>query len=83
MSTQSQNTTPPKKELVFSKDNYKWMFIGLGVIFLGFLLMVGGGSEDPTVFNEEEMFSFRRITLAPIVILIGFGIETYAIMKKN
>ncbi len=83
MNTQAQNTTPPKKELVFSKDNYKWMFIGLGVIFIGFLLMLGGGSDDPTVFNEEEMFSFRRIILSPIVILTGFGIEVYAIMKKS
>ncbi len=61
--------------------NYKLMLIGLGVIVLGFVLMAGGGSDDPNVFNED-MFSFRRITLAPILVLAGFAFEIYAIMKK-
>ena len=55
--------------------------IGLGIIILGFILMSGGGSDDPNVFNEA-MFNFRRITLAPILVLAGFGFEIYAIMKK-
>jgi predicted histidine transporter YuiF (NhaC family) len=65
-----------------SKQNYILLAIGFGIIIIGFLLMIGGGSEDPNVFNEDELFSFRRITLAPIVILAGFIFEIYAIMKK-
>jgi len=61
--------------------NYRLMLVGLGIIVLGFVLMAGGGSDDPNVFNED-MFSFRRITLAPIVVLAGFAFEIYAIMKK-
>lgn len=66
-------------EFIFGKKNYKWMMIGLGVIALGFILMSGGGSDDPEVFNPE-IYSWRRIRLAPAVILIGFGIEVYAIL---
>ena len=64
------------------KQNYILLAIGFGIIIIGFLLMIGGGSKDPNVFNEDELFSFRRITLAPIVILAGFIFEIYAIMKK-
>jgi len=63
------------------KENYRLMLIGLGIIVLGFILMIGGGSDDPKVFNEE-IFSFRRITLAPILVLFGFIFQIYAIMKK-
>ncbi len=63
------------------KENYKLMLIGLAIILVGFILMIGGGSDDPTVFNEE-IFSFRRITLAPIMVLFGFLFQIYAIMKK-
>ncbi len=63
------------------RRNYKLMLIGLGVIVAGFVLMAGGGSDDPTVFNEK-MFSFRRITLAPIVVIAGFVFEIYAIMWR-
>lgn len=63
------------------KENYKLMIIGLGIIVLGFILMIGGGSDDPNVF-DESIFSFRRITLAPIVVLFGFIFQIYAIMKK-
>jgi hypothetical protein len=66
-------------EFIFGKKNYMWMMIGLGVIALGFILMSGGGSDDPEVFNPE-IYSWRRIRLAPAVILIGFGIEVYAIL---
>ncbi|MDX8341442.1 DUF3098 domain-containing protein [Draconibacterium sp. IB214405] len=63
------------------KENYKLMAIGFAVIVLGFILMAGGGSDDPNVFSEA-IFSFRRITLAPIILLLGFAFEIYAIMKK-
>ena len=69
-------------DFAFGKENYILMLIGIGCIFLGFLLMSGGGSKDPNVFNPD-IFSFRRITLAPIVVLIGFVIEIYAILKKS
>lgn len=64
------------------KENYILLAIGFVVIVIGFLLMLGGATEDPNVFKEEELFSFRRITLAPLVILAGFIFEIYAIMKK-
>lgn len=63
------------------KENYILLAIGFGIIALGFILMAGGASEDPNTFSEE-IFSFRRITLAPLVILFGFIFEIYAIMKK-
>jgi len=71
----------PQHEFLFDKTNYKFLLIGLGVIALGFILMAGGGSEDPAVFNEE-IFNFRRIRLAPTTVLLGFGITIYAILKK-
>ncbi len=68
---------------LFDKQNYMWMGIGLLCIIIGFALLAGGKSPDPHKFNYDEVYSFRRITLAPIVILIGFGIEAYAIMLKR
>jgi len=68
-------------KFALGKENYKLLLIGFGIIILGFLLMAGGGSKDPNVFNPQ-IFSFRRITLAPIVVLGGFAFEIYAIMKK-
>ena len=70
-----------QKEFIFSKANYKLMLIGFVVIALGFILMVGGGSDDPNVFNPE-IFNFRRIRLAPALVLIGFGIEIAAILRS-
>ena len=69
------------EKMPFSRDNYIWVLIGLVFLLVGFLLMIGGGSDNPDVFNEE-IFNFRRLTLAPILVLIGFGIQIYAIMKK-
>jgi len=63
------------------KENYKLMAIGFAIIVVGFILMAGGGSDDPNVFSED-IFSFRRLTIAPIVLLAGFIFEIYAIMKK-
>ena len=68
-------------KMPFGRDNYLWVLIGIAFILVGFLLMIGGGSDNPDVFNEA-IFSFRRLTLAPILVLAGFGIEIYAIMKK-
>ena len=70
-----------KKEFIFSRANYKLMLIGFVVIALGFILMLGGGSDDPNVFNPE-IFHFRRIRLAPALVLIGFGIEIAAILRS-
>lgn len=71
-----------KPDFLFEKVNYKTLLIGIAVIALGFILMSGGGSDDPKVFNED-VFSFRRIRLAPTVVLIGFGITIYSIFKKK
>jgi FtsH-binding integral membrane protein len=68
---------------LFTKENYKWMLIGLVILALGFFLMSGGKSTDPNVFNDHEIYSFRRITLAPILIVAGLLVEIYAIMKKQ
>ncbi len=68
-------------DFLFGKANYKLMLIGLAIIVLGFILMSGGGSDDPNVFNPE-IYNFRRIRLAPTLILIGFVIEIYAILKN-
>lgn len=71
-----------KENFALTKENYRLLIIGFAIIVLGFILMIGGKSDDPAVFNEEEIFSFRRITLAPIVVLAGFIFEIWAIMKK-
>ncbi|MBE7634188.1 DUF3098 domain-containing protein [Tenacibaculum finnmarkense genomovar ulcerans] len=71
-----------KPEFLFGKLNYSIMLIGLAVISLGFILMSGGGSDDPTVFNEE-IYSWRRIRLAPTLVIIGFAIEIYAILANQ
>lgn len=67
---------------VFSKDNYMWMVIGLAVIVIGMFMMAGGRSDDPKVFNANEVYSTTRITIAPMLILAGLVIEIYAIFKK-
>lgn len=66
-------------EFIFYRKNYKFMLIGIAFIALGFIVMAGGGSEDPNVFNPE-IYNWRRIRLAPALILIGFAIEVYAIL---
>lgn len=82
MKKQEQNQkNEVKQEFLFEKVNYKILLIGIAVIAIGFILMSGGGSDNPNVFNEE-IFNFRRIRLAPTTVLIGFGITIYAILKK-
>ena len=77
-----------RRTFIFGKKNFKFMLIGLGVIVLGYILMSGGGSDDPNVFNPD-IYSWRRIRLAPALVLLGFVIEVYAILlnpdagKKN
>tara|TARA_R110000851_G_scaffold207537_1_gene359586 strand:- start:84661 stop:84924 length:264 start_codon:yes stop_codon:yes gene_type:complete len=68
-------------QFVFDKRNYKFMLIGIVFIALGFILMTGGGSDDPNVFNPE-IYNWRRIRLAPAMVLLGFAIEVYAILLK-
>lgn len=83
MKKEKQNPVEIEKQqlLPLTFENYKLMLIGFVIIVIGFILMAGGGSNDPNVFNED-MFNFRRITLAPILVLGGFAFEVYAIMKK-
>ena len=73
----------PIKHFGFDPTNYKWLYIGLAINILGFLLMIGGGSTDPQVFKEDELFSSVRITLAPMLIVAGYVVIFYAIMKRN
>jgi len=68
-------------EFLFGKKNYLIMIVGVAVILIGFALMMGGGSDDPNIFNEE-IYNFRRIRLAPTLVLIGLAIEIYAIMAN-
>lgn len=82
-----QKTTATSRKVaatpeLFGRENYMWMLIGIVLLALGFLLMAGGRSDDPNVFDPKEIYSFRRITLAPIVILAGFVVEIYAIFRE-
>lgn len=79
--TTTKDKTTSEVGFALGKENYRLMAIGFGIIVLGFILMIGGGSDDPNVFNPE-IFSFRRITLAPLLLLFGFLFEIYAILKK-
>ncbi|MBL7985904.1 MAG: DUF3098 domain-containing protein [Flavobacteriales bacterium] len=72
-----------ENELAFTRTNYRLLLIGIGIVILGYILMAGGGSGDPEVFIAEEVFSDRRITVAPIVCIIGYLFVVYAIMKKT
>ncbi len=67
---------------LFTKDNYIWMIAGIAVIALGMLLMAGGKSDNPAVFDQKEVYSTTRITIAPLVIVIGLALEIFAIFKK-
>lgn len=88
ITTEKSRSAAPslKKEVLagslFEKENYKWMLIGAAVMAIGFFLMAGGKSEDPNVFNPNEVYSTVRITIAPILILTGFVIEIMAIFRQ-
>ena len=79
MSKKKKQVQKPTSEFVFQRKNYIFLFIGLAFIALGFILMSGGGSDDPNVFNPD-IYNFRRIRLAPTLVLIGLGIQVYAIL---
>ena len=70
-----------RRNFAFDRDNYKWLLIGMAFLLVGYLLMIGGGSDDPDVFNYS-MFNFQRLTLSPILLIIGYLLGIYAIMKK-
>lgn len=75
-------TTPNTNDSLFGRQNYMWFVAGLIAIALGIILMAGGKSDDPNVFNAGEVYSFRRITLAPLIILIGLALEVVGIFRK-
>ena len=79
MSKKKKQVQKPTSEFVFQRKNYIFLFIGLAFIAIGFILMSGGGSDDPNVFNPD-IYNFRRIRLAPALVLIGLGIQVYAIL---
>ncbi len=79
MSEQKKLTTAP----LFEKENFVWMLIGAIIVALGFILMSGGKSADPNVFDTKEVYSTTRITIAPILIVVGLIVEIYAIFKKS
>ncbi|MFT5337983.1 MAG: putative membrane protein [Luteibaculaceae bacterium] len=70
-------------EFPFNRTNIIWILSGLGLLVLGYLLMSGGGSDDPNVFTGDELFSFRRITLAPLMVVAGYVIIFLGILKKT
>jgi hypothetical protein len=74
---------PQQNDMPFTRSNYRLLLIGLGIILVGYVLMAGGGSGDPNAFDANEIFSPRRITVAPIVCLVGYLFVAYAILKKS
>ncbi|MBP6022783.1 DUF3098 domain-containing protein [Ferruginibacter sp.] len=82
MSKDKKQVQPASGNSLFTKDNHIWMAAGLLVMALGFILMSGGKSPDPKVFNDSDVYSTTRITIAPLLIVAGLIIEIFAIMKK-
>ncbi len=82
MAKQVKTTGSRNYKPLFGKENYRWMIIGMVAVLLGLLLMIGGKSKDPNVFNPSDVYSFRRITIAPILILAGLVLEIVGIFKK-
>lgn len=82
MSNEKKQVKPVNNNNLFTKDNYIWMLAGLAVMAVGFFLMSGGKSDDPKVFDANQVYSTTRITIAPILIIAGLVIEIFAIMKK-
>ncbi len=78
----SETKTNPNPS-IFTKENYIWMAAGVVLIAIGMLLMAGGKSDNPGVFNEKEVYSTTRITIAPILILAGLVVEIFAIFRKK
>jgi len=82
MAEKKKTATTRQYVPLFGKENYRWMIIGIIIMALGLILMVGGKSKDPNVFDPKEVYSFTRITIAPILILAGLALEIFAIFKK-
>ncbi len=80
--TKAAKTKTPYHDIL-DKENLKWIGIGAAVVVVGYLLMIGGKSPDPNVYDEKSLFSFVRISLAPILICLGFGLQMYGIMRKT
>ena len=78
-----EQAPPPPPQNLFSKTNYIWIIVGIIVMAIGIFLMAGGKSDDPNVFRYDQVYSTVRITVAPILILLGLSIEVYAIFKKQ
>lgn len=83
MATSKKTAVSKQYQTLFGKENYRWMLVGIIIMALGLILMAGGKSKDPNVFDPKEVYSFTRITLAPILILAGLALEIFAIFKKN
>jgi predicted cobalt transporter CbtA len=81
-STNAEKQAPGQQTFLFDRENYIWMFAGLALMLIGMLLMAGGKSKNPAEFNYDEIYSLRRITIAPLILLTGIGLEIYAIMKR-
>lgn len=82
MAVKKQTTPAAPTPNLFGRENYIWILAGIAVMIIGILLMAGGKSEDPNVFRDQDVYSTLRITVAPILILLGLGIEVYAIFRK-
>jgi hypothetical protein len=81
--SQEKKSGNPALPFAMNRASYILLIVGVALNIIGFLLMIGGGSEDKTVFLEEEIFSHQRITIAPILVIVGYVVILYAIMKKN
>ncbi len=81
MATETTNKKEEEKSFVFNRENYILLLVGLGLMAIGFILLIGGGSKNPEVFSDA-LFDFQRLTLAPILILAGLVVEFFAIMKR-
>jgi formate-dependent nitrite reductase membrane component NrfD len=81
MTTLETKKKETEQKFVFNRENYIWLISGIVIMAIGFILLIGGGSEDPEVFSYA-LFDFQRLTLAPILILAGLVIEIFAIMKR-
>lgn len=82
MNAKKNQNNDPIFHFGFQKENYKWLLIGLAINILGYILMIGGGSDNPNIFKEEELFSSTRLNVAPVLIIAGFIVMIFAIMKK-
>ncbi|HLP14278.1 MAG TPA: DUF3098 domain-containing protein [Flavobacteriales bacterium] len=72
-----------KNFFTFTKENYYIMLVGVFCVIVGFVMMTGGGTDNPAKFNGEELFSAKRITFAPIMVILGYVVVIFGIMRKN